>query len=287
MQTKSANRVNPTTIDGITYHLAPDQNLGSTDYAVEGLAILAEAEDRHFWFKTRRSLICKSVCKYVPQPSRILEVGAGTGYVAKGLQDSGYQVSVGEYYLSGLEFARKKGILDCHHMDIFNPPFSSQFDAVGLFDVIEHLSEDINALTKCRHMLKDGGYLFITVPAHAWLWSREDRVAGHKRRYNKATLQSTVASAGFIVIDTRYFFITILPLLVMRKWLHPDRGTPVTDVERKQPIRINSAINQVLEFFTNLENKANFWLPNMAGGSLLLVAQKTSLGPMNSAKNNQ
>jgi len=286
MQAESVNRVNPTTIDGITYHFAPDQSLDSTDYAVEGLAILAEAEDRHFWFKTRRSLICKSVYKYLSQPSRILEVGAGTGYIAKGLQDFGYQVSVGEYYLSGLEFAQKKGIQDCHHMDIFNPPFSNLFDAIGLFDVIEHLDEDIKALTNCRHMLKDGGYLFITVPAHSWLWSREDRVAGHKRRYNKATLQSAVASAGLIVIDTRYFFITILPLLVVRKWLRPDHGMPVTDVERKQPIKINFVINQVLEFFTTLENIVSFLLPNLVGGSLLLVAQKTSLGSMNSANIN-
>ncbi len=261
-------------IDGIICHALDQSALSNPDYPPEGLEKLAAAESQHFWFKTRRQLICNTFEARLPRRSRVLEVGAGTGFVARGLQDAGYDVVVGEYYLSGLRFARAKGIEECHQMDIFSPPFTGDFDAIGLFDVIEHFEHDTQALKNCMHMLKPGGYLFATVPAHNWLWNRGDRIAGHKRRYNKTTLISITISAGFEVIEARYFFLCILPLLALRAVIAPDHDGPATATERALDIRINPTINSILERIINWENRSLKLLPNIAGGSLLLVARK-------------
>lgn len=274
MQVDSRPDTGTTIIDGIVCHALSGSAQDNPDYPTEGLANLAAAEDRHFWFKTRRQLICSTVARFLPRKSRFLEVGAGTGYVAKGLQSAGYDVAVGEYYMSGLRFARAKGINECHQLDIFNPPFSNAFDAIGLFDVIEHFEEDDLALANCRKMLKDGGYLFATVPAHAWLWNREDQIAGHKRRYNKKQLQAVALSAGLELIDVRYFFVSILPLLILRSLISPDHRGHVTPAERMREIKI-TPINSILEWLTNWENRFQKMIPNLTGGSLMLVARKS------------
>ncbi len=58
-----------------------------------------------------------------------------------------------------------------------------RWDAVCLFDVLEHLDDEAGALAACRRLLAPGGRLFVTVPAYAWLWSRHDELLGHRRRY--------------------------------------------------------------------------------------------------------
>lgn len=274
MQVRPPSTSKTKVIDGIICHALNQTAPSNPDYPPEGLEKLAVAESKHFWFTTRRQLICKAFEVRLPRRSRVLEVGAGTGFVAQGLQDAGYEVAVGEYYLSGLRFARARGIAECHQMDIFSPPFIGDFDAIGLFDVIEHFENDAQALKNCMHMLKPGGYLFATVPAHNWLWNRGDRIAGHKRRYNKKSLMSLTISAGFELIEARFFFLCILPLLALRAIIAPDHNGPVTDAERALDIRINPAINTILERIINWENRSLKLLPNIAGGSLLLVARK-------------
>lgn len=54
--------------------------------------------------------------------------------------------------------------------DVLNPPPLGEFDIVGVFDALEHLSEDSSILRGLDHMLKPGGALLITVPAHMSLW---------------------------------------------------------------------------------------------------------------------
>ena len=95
------------------------------------------------------------------------------------------------------------------------PTFIEAFDAVGLFDVIAHLEQDEMALTQCKKMLKPGGYVIATVPAHRWLWSREDKIAEHKWRYNKEQLHGLALRAGLEIVE-RYVFVTLLPFLLLR-----------------------------------------------------------------------
>jgi predicted GTPase len=39
-------------------------------------------------------------------------------------------------------------------------------------------------------MLKENGNIVLTVPAHMWLWNRDDTIAGHKIRYTKKDLEN-------------------------------------------------------------------------------------------------
>ena len=123
-------------------------------------------------------------------------------------------------------------------------------------------------------MLKPNGKLIITVPAHQWLWSRDDAIAAHKRRYSKKMLIHKAEEANLEILDVKYFFITILPLLYLRHLLNRDSEDEITDDERRQGFHINYLINKLLLILTMFENKVSKYLPNIFGGSLFLIGVK-------------
>ena len=265
--------VKPEIIDGIECY-CPHVGENHQDYHASGLDNLYRSESRHFWFLARREYIVEVFDKFVGKDEAIIEIGAGTGSVARGLMAAGYETAVGELHLSGLRYAKSYGIKECYQFDLYDPPFHDRFDVVGMFDVLEHLNDSVEALTKVNSMLHDRGKLILTVPAHMWLWSREDRVAEHKLRYTKSTINDVLEAAGFHVIEIRYFFIFILPLLWLRKVLRSDDGSKVLESERQTAISLNPVMNKILLGLCRIENRIRYFLPNAFGGSLMVVAKK-------------
>lgn len=245
-----------------------------SDYSASGLETLYKNEQFHFWCITRQERIIDLFKKHVPIEAKILEIGAGTGNITRGLMKEGYTPEVGELHLLGLRYAKSYGIEKCYQFNLFKPPFYNKYDVVGMFDVLEHLKNSVLALQKVKQMLHVGGKIILSVPAHQWLWSRSDKVAGHKRRYSKQTLINELQEAGFKVLEVRYFFVTIVPLLWFRHKFDSDNEIDVNEMERTNFLRINKPLNLLLLVLTRLENKLKKFIPNLVGGSLYIVAIK-------------
>ena len=64
------------------------------------------------------------------------------------------------------------------------PPFPS-VDSVLCLNVLEHVEDDLNALSNLRDRVRPGGSLVALVPAYGWLYNRMDRALGHHRRYGR------------------------------------------------------------------------------------------------------
>ncbi len=263
----------PKLIDGITQYI-DDVKTNHDDYHASGLDNLHKTEANHFWFVHRRKVITGLFKRFINTKQKIIEVGAGTGSVSRALLDSGYKIAVGELHLSGLYYAKSYGIKDLYQFDLYNPPFVNEFDAVGMFDVLEHLENDMLVLCNAAKMLKPKGKVILTVPAHSWLWNRDDKIAGHKCRYTKSQLISVVEKAGFKVLEARYFFVFILPLLWLRSIINKDDGSAVKDEEYNIDLTINPIINKCLLALCAIEEKIIKYIPNIAGGSLILIADK-------------
>jgi SAM-dependent methyltransferase len=89
-------------------------------------------------------------------------------------------------------------LLDLFAPTAEQPELSDQrFDLVLLSEVLEHLEDDVAALQQVRLLLRDNGILVITVPRDPQLWSVEDELWGHKRRYLRKELVDKLAAAGF------------------------------------------------------------------------------------------
>ncbi len=190
----------------------------TTSYDAQFFPLLFEVEDRHFWFRVRNHIIRTLVQQIVtplPDGYRVLEVGCGTGNVLRHLEQvcaNGLVIGM-DLFGEGLQYARRR--VDCPLIqgDMHNPPFSAQFDLIGLFDVLEHLPDDLQVLTDLFSMLASGGKLLLTVPAHPSLWSYFDEAAHHCRRYQKNDLAEKLTKSGYKVEYISYYMASIFPLV--------------------------------------------------------------------------
>jgi len=261
-------------IDGIKIY-NPEIDNDHEDFDAKHLDNLYEAENKLFWSIFRKEYILEKFEKFVNKNSKIIEIGAGTGNVSRYLMKNGYKnISVGEMHLNGLRYAKTYGIDNCYQFDLLKTPFENEYDIVSMFDVLEHIEDDILALEQCYKMIKNDGFVVITVPAHMWLWNRSDRVVGHKRRYSKEELQQKVESVGFKTIEVKYFFILITPLLFIRKLLDNDDGSETIKDEKFKHLNLSKVVNNMLSFICNIENKIEKFMPNSFGGSLFLIGLK-------------
>ncbi len=186
-------------------------------YPEEGNDACFAVEDNSFWFRHRNDCILQ-VMKTYPPPGTLFDIGGGNGYVARAVQDSGREVVVVEPGLSGARNAIKRGLGQVIHSTLENAGFLPQtLPAIGLFDVLEHVENDRAFLEQLNRLLLPDGRLYITVPAVQLLWSKEDKDAGHWRRYTLASLSDVLNRAGFAMEFGTYFFGFLpLPILFMR-----------------------------------------------------------------------
>lgn len=184
---------------------------------------LFDAEDRHFWFRSRNRIVRDVVERLLPSlppDSPILEVGCGTGNVLRVLRETCPAATVVgmDLFAEGLGFASRRTTASLVQGDMHRPPFRAQFGVIGLFDVLEHLPDDRLVLRDLRAMLQTGGYLVVTVPAHPTLWSYFDEASQHQRRYRPQELCRKLNDADFHVeYLSQYMMSAFLPMWLGRR----------------------------------------------------------------------
>ena len=174
---------------------------------------MAETESRHWWFLGRRAILSRVIANLaLPQNSKILEVGCGTGGNLKMLAKFG-EVSALEMDATAREIAAKKtnNLYDIRAG--FCPddiPFNDQqFDLICMFDVLEHIEKDDETLTSLKKLLNKNGRILITVPAYQWLYGPHDEFLHHKRRYSAGELREKFSIAGLHPIKLRINYLII------------------------------------------------------------------------------
>jgi SAM-dependent methyltransferase len=196
--------------DGIYY---PKGGTESISYPSEGNDHCFQIEKNSFWFKHRNNIIIDAVKHHCPD-NVFFDVGGGNGFVAKGLTESGIEAILVEPG-SGTQNAKKSGLPWVICSTLNGAGFrESSLGSVGLFDVVEHIQDDLGFLKEVHRYLKPGGLVFITVPAYKLLWSSEDVYAGHFRRYTLRSMRRVLKNAGFQPVYSTYFF-SILPLPIL------------------------------------------------------------------------
>ena len=260
--------------DGVTV-LAPTLTSSTGGFPREEFGELAANEAANFWFTARNNLILWALRRYVPEWRSLLEVGCGTGYVLAGIRAAFPDAKLcgSELFAEGLRFAAERlpGV-ELFQMDACRIPFVDHFDVVGAFDVLEHIEHDREVLSQLHHALVTGGSLLITVPQHQFLWSRQDEIACHVRRYSAAELRTKVEAAGFRIVRMTSFVSLLLPLMFASR-LRKRKADSEFDVRGE--LILPRSVNFVLEAVMMVERTLIQWgISFPAGGSLLLVARK-------------
>jgi SAM-dependent methyltransferase len=173
---------------------------------------------------------------------RLLDIGCSSGWLGPLVISKGFNAYVGiDRVIVGLE--RPGAGMTFVEGSVLNLPFGEKnFDAVSMFDVIEHLpkGEEGHALREAHRVLRPGGRLYFSTPHASALHTPLDPawLLGH-RHYRRSTIRSLLGTAGFTV--DRLFVagglvecLDHIRLLVYKHVLH-------------RPFRSIDAVNRLIE----------------------------------------
>src|SRR3989338_58509 len=173
-----------------------------------------EQEKPKFFVKFFRVIRNKKVAKYVPDGSRMLDVGCGTDFF---LLDS---VAGKIKTVIGVDIAvrnMKKGNITIRKMKLHDKlPFKgNSFDVVTMIAFIEHLDKPKEMLAECRRVLRKGGSVIITTPMGRAkpFWealvkmglTEEKTTEDHKHYFTPVEIENLLAKNGFNIIVSENF----------------------------------------------------------------------------------
>jgi SAM-dependent methyltransferase len=254
---------------------------------VEGLAYeqFRDLEKSHWWFLGRNAIFSSLLRERVvpslrrePGSVRTLDLGCGMGGHFDFLKEHGPVVGV-DLERSGLRHCVERGYRSVAVGDATNLPFDDEtFDVVAAFDTIEHVPDDEAAFRESFRTLRKGGRFFLSGPAWQFLYSHQDRVVHHARRYTTGVLRRRVEAAGFEVERASYinFFLfpLILPAVLLIKLNEKIRPPSADDATTNASYAFPKWANAVCRAIFSFESRVLKRVSVPFGHSLILIARK-------------
>lgn len=152
------------------------------------------------------------------------------------------------------DYCAKRGLTALDGSLPNNLPFKepASFDVIVLSEVIEHVKEDRASVETVAKLLRPGGILVCTVPAHMWLWSSHDEFNFHQRRYTRVKFGALFDGLGLEQVVLSYYQAASLPLVVGARWVESLRtqlsGKPPAEPEvRPLPGIVNWTLTTAFE----------------------------------------
>lgn len=263
-------------------HKPPEENgylvfapeIGKVGFEIVYFEQLVKAEEGNFWFEARNQILLWALARFLPENAHFLEIGCGTGYVMRGIQNAfpRWSLTGSDIFLEALPYAAKRAPqVTFMQIDARRIPYTAEFDGIGVFDVLEHIHEDTLVLEQMHKALKPGGYAVMSVPQHPSLWSPVDAYWEHFRRYTQAELRCKVEAAGLRVVYATSFVSLLLPAMLLSRRRLNRLGAAYDPYTEYKTGVVNATLKGMMTLErTLIRGGARF----PAGGSLLMVAQR-------------
>jgi 2-polyprenyl-3-methyl-5-hydroxy-6-metoxy-1,4-benzoquinol methylase len=197
----------------------------------QGYRVTLEHQAVHWWYRSRRELWVRQVdraARALGYPARALELldyGCAAGFDLPSLARFGAAqgadvVDAGEIAALARCAAEppRDAAYPIHRIPADLPALRGRFHVITCLDVLEHMDDDVQGLRAIAALLAPGGQVIVTAPAYDWLWSGEDVISAHRRRYTRETLLGAARAAGFDVLFASYFFASVLPGVAAVVW---------------------------------------------------------------------
>jgi len=139
--------------------------------------------------------------------NRLLDIGCTTGFLLEAAFDRGWDAYGVEMNQYAAEVARQKGLkVENSPVEDVNYP-DRYFDAITIFDVIEHVRTPLPILSKINKLLRPEGMVYIYTPN----WNCAERLimgkechfiwgSNHLNYFTQTTLQAALEKTGFEVV---------------------------------------------------------------------------------------
>jgi SAM-dependent methyltransferase len=151
------------------------------------------------------------VAELVPARAGLLDIGTGSGFVLEIAQDHGWAEIRGVEPSADAVGRARADIRPRIAQDMMGPGLFAPetFDAVSMFQALDHMSDPVGLLEECRRVLKPGGVaLAFNHNVTAWsarlLRERSPIIdVEHTYLYSPRTIRALFDRAGFDVISVR------------------------------------------------------------------------------------
>jgi 2-polyprenyl-3-methyl-5-hydroxy-6-metoxy-1,4-benzoquinol methylase len=155
--------------------------------------------------------LARLLAQYGIPSGRVLDVGSGFGFFLRALDEAGYE----PYGMEVSEYARRQAReytsapIVTQSAESGFPFEDSYFDAITMFDVIEHISDYHAMLAECKRTLRPGGLiLVVTLSAHSiarfllgkrWSWHKDPT---HVHMFSPRSLEDALRETGFAGVES-------------------------------------------------------------------------------------
>jgi len=188
------------------------RQLGRMPSEVELLSLYVGARADHYVDEVEGQLATAhatlaQIEKHVPV-GRILDLGCWVGFLLRAARERGWETTGVEPSDFAAQYAREELGLDIIQADLLTAPLEpGSFDAILLGDVIEHLTEPLEALQHIATLLAPGGVLYMALPDSG---SRLARTMGkrwwsviptHVQYFSRKSMRVLLARAGYETLD--------------------------------------------------------------------------------------
>lgn len=249
----------------------------------EAFKLFATLERDHWWFRGRRGLYLPLLEHVLRRAGRaealdVLDVGCGVGGFLGPLGRFGAVLGT-ERDEESVRWCRARGlartcVAECDALPV---PLESH-DVVCLWDVVEHVDDDVAVLREARRVLRPGGHVALSVPAYQFLYAHNDRVAHHKRRYTRGRLVGALRAAGFEVAAASYvntvLSLGIVPAVLALKAKQSLFPPGPQDASNNLSVRIPRPLNELLAWVFASERHVLRHVPAPFGHSVFAVGRR-------------
>lgn len=219
---------------------------------------MAATEATHWWFVGRRAVIDALLDGIdLPASGQILEAGCGTGGNLASLARRG-RIAAFEPHIDALAFARER------HPEVqiqeaalpYPLPYEpASFDLVAALDVLEHVDNDVDAARALVALVRPGGWLLVTVPAHQALWGSHDRRLHHMRRYGRRQVLALFDTPELELVRFTPFNLILSPIAMVYRVAERSLGVDLGNQERLPPRVLNELLARTFAFESALLRK--------------------------------
>jgi SAM-dependent methyltransferase len=221
--------------------------------------------------------------KHLPSKAECvaLDLGCGMGAMMPTLKEVASEVLGTDISQESLAHCQARGFPNTFRAKGHEIPIAdNSLDLIVALDTLEHIPQERETLTECFRMLRPGGILMISVPAYQFLFTHQDKVVHHQRRYTRGDLKRKVLSVGLLPIKAShinfFLFPIILPIVLLiklKEFLNPPGEH---DSRSNVGIRVPRWVNTVLYKIFASERWILRWVSIPVGHSLIVCGRKPS-----------